>query len=300
MRGPSLGEKLYSPARHGDVEAIRKLSDKQIREVVNWKHKGNYGQTPLWTAAKYGRVAAATLLLERGASAAVTDDFGVNALHEAAMEGKVLVVAAILDHEPALVNVPTPGGCTPLYVACLNARASVVRLLCSRGANPDAVDANLVSPLMAAVCGNHVECCEELLKRDVSLEATNCMGDAALHLAARLGKASTLMWLLLQGANGARENKRGKIALEEAEEAKQQEAARILRNPPRPSGLARWRPSLHGAFPAAFRQQARELVRVMTRLRRRKDPAGPLWMIPNDIVLMMVRELGDLYRNVKP
>ena len=299
MQQVPFGERLYSFARHGDVESIRQLNAEQLRAAANWRHKKNYGQTPVWTAAKYGRVAVVSLLLERGASAVQTDDFGMNALHIAASEGKTLVVGAILDAQPALVNVgTTPGGCTALYLACMNGREAVVRCLLARGANADAVDDNLFSPLMAATCGNQIACCEELLKRDVSLEAANCEGDAALHLAARRGKTEVLRWLLLQGASGARENARGQIALEVAEEARQQAALQVLRNPPRLSGLPRWRPSLHAAFPPAFRQQARELVRLMTRLRsRRSVPRGPLWMIPNDIVLIMVRALADLYRN---
>ncbi len=292
-----FGERLYTYARQGDVRSLQTLPRELVLQHVNWRNPKNYKQTPLWTAAKYGRVAAAIFLLEHGAQAELADNFGFNSLHQAASCNRTLVVAAILDRNKTLVNARTKeGGFTALYLACMEGYAAVARVLCQRGADVNATDDNMCSPLMAAVCGNHVACCEVLVDQDVSLEASNSAGDAALHLAARLGKMSTLRWLLLQGASGARENKEGKIALDVAQDNKQYQAAELLRNPPRLSGLPRWRPSLHRSFPVAFRQQARDLVLVMTRLRRRKEPCGPLWMVPNDIVIMMVRELGDLYR----
>ena len=195
-----------------------------------------------------------------------------------------------------LAAVPNLVRSTPRAIvsACQDGKFSVVRALLSAGASPDlAVDG--VTPLMAAVYGNHVDTMEVLLKADVSLEATTADGDSALHLAARYGKVEAARKLILEGASGSRKNKKNQIPLDVAEEVKSS-CIHLLRNPPKLTGLPTWRPSLHHLFPVQFRHDAKNLLLLMTRLRSR-DPKnfGPLWQIPNDIVKSMVFFLAELY-----
>lgn len=285
---PSRGELVYSYARSGDVRKLEELTDVD----VNWRHAGNHRQTPVYTAAKYGRVGAVKWLLSRGADPTLTEEGSSwNALHVASSEGHMLVVQDIVGKTPTLVNVRTEvGGFTPLYLACLEGRCAVARQLLMMGADPNLADENGCTPLMAATLGNHDQIMSPLLDKDANLEATNRLGWSALHFAAYNGKLESLRWLLINGASGSRENQEKKTALDIAQDNRQMLAVSILLNPPRLTGLPRWRPAVHHAYPAAFRQNCRGLLLAMVRLRK-----GPLREMHREIVKMMIFQLSLLY-----
>jgi hypothetical protein len=135
------GQRVYALARAGDVAGLEEFEQSVGTKVfqsqyVNFVHGKNSNQTPLWTAAKYGRVKAVRFLLSRGANPALKDTaMQWNSLHIAVSEGKTLVVADICEKTPELVNFATPEGFSPLYLASLNGKTACARGLLQAGAN---------------------------------------------------------------------------------------------------------------------------------------------------------------------
>jgi ankyrin repeat protein len=107
---------------------------------------GAFCQTPLHTAARFGRDDLAELLITRGADLAAGDEPARNtALHVAAQYGNV-AVARVLVTRGANVNAPNKYGRTSLHDAVsglggtsdLEGRLQVARLLIARGADINA------------------------------------------------------------------------------------------------------------------------------------------------------------------
>ena len=173
------GELVYAYARSGDVEGLRSLGDPTLRRLANWRHAKNHQQTPLWTASKYCRHTAVHLLLQMGADPRLEDaQLQYQPIHIACSEGgSSLVVQELLTSDPTLVNDCTRiGNFSPLYLASMNGRTPLVRLLLQNGANPKTRDVNGCTALMAATLGNHTEILNELLLRDVNIEESNSQG----------------------------------------------------------------------------------------------------------------------------
>lgn len=293
-------ELFYTYARSGDVSGLSSVSEATAEKHIHWRHPRNDRRTPLWIACKHGRVSAVRWLLAHGADASICDKFGFTALHAAVEEGHRLVVEELLRHNKALADAPTvPDNFSPLYIAAMNNRVSVLACLLDQGhANVALSDANLCSPLMAAAVGNHVQCMQLLLRKDAPIDQRAANGWTALHFASAQGKAEAVRCLLENGANLGAETADGKkkLAVELAKEGGHRAAEVILLNPPVCDAVPPpWRPSVHKMYPADFRTDAYHLALLMVRLRNKKD--GPLWMTHRGIVGLMVFWLAELHRS---
>ena len=86
-------EKLLQACVEGDVTAVKKL----LSAGAGIDSKGEYGDTPLHRAARYGHANVATLLLEAGAGIDSTRKDGDTPLHIAARRGKANVARLLLE-----------------------------------------------------------------------------------------------------------------------------------------------------------------------------------------------------------
>jgi ankyrin repeat protein len=130
---------------------------------------------------------------------------------------KIETIQALLD-KGADPEIPNGLGQRPLHLALLGSQNEISKLLIERGVNLR-VTALGVTPLELAVATGRKEICELLISRDktlVSLAGDD--GDTPLHAAAELGDVELTQLLLKHGADSWAKNKKGRSAIDVAEE----------------------------------------------------------------------------------
>lgn len=172
-------------------------------------------------AAAAGEVEVMKAFVKGGMEVGVKDEAGDTALHAAARGGAEKAVDWLLDRKLA-VDLSGAGGKTSLAVAAEAGQAAMVRHLLRQGADPSLRDAEGYKPLQRAVAGGMARVVEELAPRD--------RGDldAALLMAALLGKAEVIDALTKYGASVYARMGDGRTALMLAAENGQEAAVRML------------------------------------------------------------------------
>jgi ankyrin repeat protein len=111
------------------------------------------GRSALGLAARRGDLAMARALLDAGADIDVRDPIGFTPLMEAARDGKADVAAMLLDRKADLRRRAGANGLelTALHLATAAGQQELVKLLVTRGADIDARDSELATPLLWAI-----------------------------------------------------------------------------------------------------------------------------------------------------
>ncbi|GAB9471442.1 Tkl protein kinase [Globisporangium polare] len=190
-------------------------------EVVNCD-----GDTALLCAASGGYIDIANALVTSGAAvnfvnpqhgssallfAANAD--GDTALYAASANGHLDVVALLLDRSAASstgylevitellnrganVNAQNSSMCTPVFVASMNGHIDVVLELLDRNADANIADEDSDSPLGMAARNGHIDVAKLLLDRGTSADLANSKGETPLHLASMRGHVDVVQLLL--------------------------------------------------------------------------------------------------------
>lgn len=141
-------------------------------------HADMAGQCPLVHAAKHGRLSVVGYLLacdwvvpsgenktESGSMEVSREEAAQQAVVAAASQGHEAVVEYLLDMAEVIVDRPdTLIGETALTIAAANGSTATVSALLARGANPIAVNAKGLSPLMLAAREGHWSTAEQFLQ----------------------------------------------------------------------------------------------------------------------------------------
>ena len=157
---------LKAAIRAGNEDRTREL----LAENYDVNCEGDYGITPLHTAARYRQEHIVRLLLENGAHPSVKCNKGNTSLHELAFYSGTPLPESLIDlflQNIPLSDVPNTKGETPLMVAAAFGQEKLATKLIQRGAN--------------------------ILAFDV-------IGRTPLHYAARTGKPDIITLLLKEGA----------------------------------------------------------------------------------------------------
>lgn len=176
---------LMAAAGRGDVAAIERLLAAGDVNATN-----SYGRTALMFAAEGGHADAIRAL---GGDATPRDREGKTAIMlaaEAGHEGAVRALAgdASLDQEA-------------LRVAFQAGRAEILKILLERGADPDALEEDGSTPLMACARDGRLDLARILLDAKAQLDHQDNNGKSALMHAAEAGRAALVGLLLDRGAN---------------------------------------------------------------------------------------------------
>lgn len=154
----------------------------------------------MFRAARRGDTQTLKVCQKNGAHLEVRDKTGATILHWAALEGREDTVRWLLDQglSPNLTEHST--GYTPLHMAALRGQNRVVTLLLNRGADPDSRDLTYGNtPLFWAGAYGHLDTVRILVESGADPAVTNRTGYGLLHVAARDGHHSLLLYYTALG-----------------------------------------------------------------------------------------------------
>ena len=105
-------------------------------------------------------------------------------IHDAAGEGDMVKVKALISENPDLVSAVNERGSTPLHSAAFGGHLEVVEFLLEKGAEIEAVNGGGFTPLHLATFAGHREVVELLLDQGANINALNeAMGASVLDFA---------------------------------------------------------------------------------------------------------------------
>ena len=146
----------YTPLHAAAEGGHRELAELLLTSGADVWDKDNKGESPWDWALADGRADVAELLLQYS-------EYPVDTrLHDAARDGNLGIVKALLKDKPSLVYVKDKQGATPLHWA---ANKDVAELLLASGANVNAKDNNSLTPLHWAALDGHADLAEFHLAR---------------------------------------------------------------------------------------------------------------------------------------
>ncbi|KFQ68169.1 Ankyrin repeat and SOCS box protein 3 [Phaethon lepturus] len=189
---------------HADIVKLLLQHGANVKGPHSWS-----GWNSLHQASFQGCTEIMKILLEKGASKECKDDFGITPLFVAAQYGKLESLRLLVSHG-ADVNCQAKDRATPLLIAAQEGHAKCVELLLSKGADPNLYcnednwqlpihaaaemghkrilellipitdricdkGKGKVSPVYSAVYGGNKECLEMLLKEGYSPDAQECL-----------------------------------------------------------------------------------------------------------------------------
>ncbi|KAM9316826.1 ankyrin repeat and SOCS box protein 3 [Gastrophryne carolinensis] len=200
-----LTSPLFLAVESGHAAVIRLL----LKYEANIDGTHSFSRwNPLHQASFMERTDLIQLLLENGADKECQDDFGITPLFIAAQYGKYESLNLLLSHG-ADVNCQAKDKATPLFIAAQEGHEKCTELLMSKGADPNlycndeawqlpihaaaqmgrskildmlitgtdpacATEKDQVSPVYSAIYGGQKECFEMLLAKGYSAEAQEC------------------------------------------------------------------------------------------------------------------------------
>ena len=238
---------LLFAAQQGDIESARIL----LEAGANVNEAMPDGMTPLLVASGRGHESLSIFLLEKGANPNAATNEGMTALHYAVVRGLTLIQDVRFDpvisylfrpNMPELVkellkrganpNVRLTKkvvGATPYLAAAASYDVTLMRALVASGADPRAATKAKLTALMAAAGMGRREDRTEEEERDAlqavkvafelgsDLNATNDIGQTAVHAAAYTGSDAIIEFLAEKGGNLDAKDKYGQTALSIAE-----------------------------------------------------------------------------------
>ena len=218
---------LWSAARRGDVEAIRKLIGEGANVNAKRETLNITGWTPIHYAAYYKRGEAIRELVKSGGKINIKDNEGDTPLILAVKNGADTDLIDLMIEVGADVN---KGASTPLITAVGEGNEQMVRHLLSRGANPkESVNKTVGGPLWLAAGMGYETIVRMLLKAGAEVnsdpEKQNALDSAAMD-----GHHEIVRILLAAGANPNHKDDQGRTPLISSVFSKRTEVVQTLLN----------------------------------------------------------------------
>ena len=109
-------------------------------------------------------------------------------------------VKVLLEKDPSLKNIKDPAGSTPLHIAAVNGSLAMVELLLSKGADMNAVNTQLNTPLLEAIRSKKEDVSRLLIEKGADIHKKNVTQKTPLHFAALYDQKTTGELLVAAGA----------------------------------------------------------------------------------------------------
>ena len=174
-----------------------------LRKKVSIKSVDDAGMTALHWAAFNGHTEIVSLLGQKKGPLAMTNIAGRTVLHLAVMNAQFAVVELLCrrDDVSLLLEARCESGLSPLHYACIADNLDITRLLLATGSNiEEPTDGDQRRPVhIAAACGS-MGLLNLLCDKGASLDARDAIGDRAICVACRQGRASAAQNLLNRGS----------------------------------------------------------------------------------------------------
>lgn len=182
----------YIPATSGTDPPIS-LQTAFIRELGT-----ESGLTPLHMAAYSGEENVVRLLLNfEGVQVdAPTANLGFNPLHLACGGGHTSVVGLLLSRSSELLESKDASGKASLHIAATMGHKQMVEVLLGQGAEIDAIDKELWTPLICASQAGHLDVVKLLVESGASPLAKTSKGQSAIWFAAAENNVDVLSYLM--------------------------------------------------------------------------------------------------------
>ncbi|GFS41325.1 transient receptor potential cation channel subfamily A member 1 homolog [Trichonephila inaurata madagascariensis] len=174
----------------------------------------HYDNSPLHIAALKGYSDVTEILLKNGAEIERKNEHEQTPLHLASKHGHVDVASLFIKHNKTIVSTEDENANTPLHLAALWGHINMVCNLLNAGANIEARNCYLWTPLDCAASRGWKRCCQCLLNAGANVDSVDKSKATPLHLAARDGHRGVVKLLLKFGANIAQCDKNGKNCLD--------------------------------------------------------------------------------------
>ncbi|CAO1625908.1 unnamed protein product [Parajaminaea phylloscopi] len=179
---------LHAPLEAVQVAMDQGLPDYDFVDDIN-------SRTSLHEAALAGNILLVAAAVQHGVDAGKRDIYGRAPISYAAMNGHADVCTLLLGQPGVDAATADLDGFSPLVLAVINGRSSVVRILLSHGVSVDAKTSTDLIPLCLAAQGGHVDITSMLLQRGAKV-TSNPEGLTPQALAAREGHVDCLRLLL--------------------------------------------------------------------------------------------------------
>jgi ankyrin repeat protein len=165
----------WTPLHHAVVNGRKDLAEFLLANQADVNVEANDGWTPLRWAEEKGHKDVAELLLNHGGK-----DTRPFAIHDAARDGDLARVSALLKENRNLVRKRTATGWTPLHWAAVKGSKPVAESLLANKADVDARSNDGDTPLHIAVLNGRNDVAELLLASGAKVNAKNNSGRTPL------------------------------------------------------------------------------------------------------------------------
>ncbi|KAG1678688.1 Transient receptor potential cation channel subfamily A member 1 [Nymphon striatum] len=186
--------------------------------------------TPLHVAAVNGYIDCLTVLVAEGAKLDVKNENRKTPLHLAAENGRTKIVNAIVKENAWIIDAEDDDKNSPTHLAAINGHDRVIQYLIDGGAELQALNNQLWTPLDCAAAAGHEIAVQQLLDQDVPVDPHDADETTPLHLASARGHTGVMDILLQYGADIEDKDNQGRNALDYAIENQQKDSALLIIN----------------------------------------------------------------------
>ena len=191
---------IHSASINNDIETVKQLLSKDSTLACK---KDEFDQSPLHYASAKGLLDIAKLLIQNGADPNHPGQRGMNALHLACNYNQFDIVKLFQQKLVTLdYDAVDEAGNSALHYASLNGSVRCVELLLNNGANINATNTKMATPIMMATLYWKTNMIDTLMTyKECNINHQDCRGDTALHWASRVGYSDVIRRLLSNGAD---------------------------------------------------------------------------------------------------